>query len=133
MGTRGRAGGAAWALRIKDTENYYLFYLSNAGGENATSYFLTLDNIFNNPAWPLFGDRNLRFNGLANCVNGINNADRLSSFFTGQSEWTNAVHGLQGNIVRLDGGVHETSGDQMRAILRAGISDDFSLHFLRAR
>ncbi len=35
------AAGAAWALRIQDTENYYLFYLSSAGGKNATSYFLT--------------------------------------------------------------------------------------------
>jgi serine/threonine protein kinase len=36
------AVGAAWALRINDKENYYLFYLRGAiGNKTATSYFLT--------------------------------------------------------------------------------------------
>jgi hypothetical protein len=31
-------GGAAWALRVKDPDNYYLFYLSGPGGMNPNSF-----------------------------------------------------------------------------------------------
>jgi hypothetical protein len=34
-------GGAAWALRVKDPDNYYLFYLSGPGGMNTPNYFFT--------------------------------------------------------------------------------------------
>ncbi|HEY3135084.1 MAG TPA: adenylate/guanylate cyclase domain-containing protein [Blastocatellia bacterium] len=32
-------GGAAWALRVKDTDNYYLFYLSGPGGLSPNIFF----------------------------------------------------------------------------------------------
>jgi len=31
-------GGAAWALRVKDSNNYYLFYLSGPGGTNPNTF-----------------------------------------------------------------------------------------------
>ncbi|HXU37794.1 MAG TPA: adenylate/guanylate cyclase domain-containing protein [Blastocatellia bacterium] len=34
-------GGAAWALRVKDPNNYYLFYLSGPGGMNDKNAFFT--------------------------------------------------------------------------------------------
>lgn len=34
-------GGAAWALRVKDPNNYYLFYLSGPGGMNDKNTFFT--------------------------------------------------------------------------------------------
>jgi hypothetical protein len=42
------AGGAAWALRVKDPENYYLFYLSGPEGEVKNSFiiYLVRDNEF---------------------------------------------------------------------------------------
>ena len=108
-------------------------YMSAGFRAQATSYFITLDNPSGVAAWPIFGDRNIRYAGITSCVNGINNADWFNPFVAGNGEWTNAVHGLEGNVVQTDGSVTETTSAQFRAVFRVGLNDNSSLHFLRAR
>jgi competence protein ComGC len=112
-------------------------YLSTGFRSQATSYFITLDPPSGSatmpPAWPVFGDRNVRFSGTESCALGINSADRLRPYVLGSGAWTNAVHGIQGNVVKTDGSVSETSSDHFRELLGVNPSDDSVLHFLRAR
>jgi hypothetical protein len=112
-------------------------YLSTGFRSLATSYFITLDPPSGfatmPPAWPVFGDRNVRFSGTESCAMGINTADRLTPSVLGNGAWSNAVHGIQGNVVKTDGSASETSNDRFRDLLGVNPSDDSSLHFLRAR
>ena len=97
----------------------------------ATSYFLNLHTTFEYPRGPLFGDRNVRVIPGGNCEFGVNNAVGVSSS-DANIGWTNAVHGFQGNIVRVDGTAEVTSSAELRDAF--GRSDDRAVqHLLRAR
>lgn len=106
-------------------------YLSTGFRSAATSYLINLDNPFNSPLNPLAADRNWRTDGLANCGNGINNADAL--FRYGNSGWTNGVHGLAGHVLRADGRVTLLDTAGSRAAVLPLIDDNGSAHLLRAR
>jgi hypothetical protein len=51
------AGGAAWAVRVKDANNYYLFYLSGPGGifPNRFNTYIVRNNEFD-PSKPARSD-----------------------------------------------------------------------------
>ena len=108
-------------------------YMSTGFRAAATSYFVRLDTAVGpDPTWFLAGDHNIRFFGVQNCVYGVTGAD-IYEPRNPASGWTNAVHGAQGNAVRTDGGVSETTSEQFRTVFFTGLGDDNSLHFLRAR
>ena len=101
----------------------------------ATSYFINLHTLSATPVSIVCGDRNLRLAGPAACVFGLNNASTFDLFGLGSAGWTNAVHGQQGHILRMDGSVLETTSRQFLAafILSEGNNDNASPHLLKAR
>jgi len=90
--------------------------LYSAFRNNAVSYFLGLDGNFTTPALMLSGDRNLKHDGISGCSSGIAPAANLNRAPSSMSAWTNAVHGLSGNIVLYDGSVHEVDTPTLRRI-----------------
>ena len=97
----------------------------------ATSYFLNLHSTFEYPAGPLFGDRNVRFFVVGGCNLGVNNAVGASSTET-NIVWTNALHGLEGNIVRVDGAATTTTSEELRSAFGRTQATD-GTHLLKAR
>lgn len=104
----------------------------------ATSYFLNLHTVVkrnfvlsDNPLAVLFGDRNVRFSNGSSCTTGVSPTFQAVPFDTSVA-WTNAVHGTDGNIVRVDGSVMTTTSAELRnSLYRSDING--SVHVLRAR
>ncbi len=120
---------------------------------NAVSYFIGLDagTMSRNPAagdyttimaWDraqdqaITGDRNIRVDGgPGGCSAGVNNAWTVSvknqdgTPKTSQCAWTNAVHGLQGNLAILDGSVSIVNQNGLIEEMRKS-DDNGSVHFL---
>jgi hypothetical protein len=90
--------------------------LSASGGffnvayrDNAASYALGLHTSATLGQSLLAGDRNLRFSGKSSCdAAGINDALYLARGDANVG-WTNAIHGLTGNLLRNDGQVLQAS------------------------
>jgi hypothetical protein len=108
-------------------------YMATGFRAVATSYLVSLDNRFADPKFLLSADRNIRFTSIAPCVNGINNADNVDRFDFSAGKWTNAVHGLQGQVLRTDGAGLTIAADQLRTEFFSSFDDNSSFHFLRAR
>ena len=90
-------------------------YASPSHRHQATSYLLNLHSQTEYPEALLFSDRNVKFQpGAFGCSLRVNN---IVSFYPQQTQdgWTNLVHGLEGNIVRMDGSVSQTTSDELRA------------------
>jgi len=87
----------------------------------ATSYFINLHTEFEYPRGPLFGDRNVRAVPGGTCTYGATGAFQVSSSDTNVG-WTNALHGFQGNVVRVDGTAEVTTSDEVRNAF--GLSDE---------
>ena len=100
---------------------------------NSLSYFIGLDTGPNASGGLLSGDRNLRVDYVnTSCSSGINNASSLSVRPPQAAAWTNAVHGLVGHILFVDGRVELLTTEQLREALP--ISDDNgSFHLLAPR
>lgn len=80
----------------------------------AISYFLGLDGEFRLPQAVLSGDRNLlAAPNAVGCSSGITSASEVRPWATG---WTNAVHGLAGNLVLYDGSVVQVDSAGLRAV-----------------
>ena len=102
-------------------------FLNNNGQANAVSYFVGLDTgllsgsqnsstAAKEPQAAVFGDRNIRCDGFpAGCSSGASQTHRLQvhnaagQINVGVMDWTNAIHGVQGNIAILDGSVQLTT------------------------
>ncbi len=96
---------------------------------NGISYILNLESFAEYPGGLLFGDRNAQFAAVAYaCSARVNNTVGFYLPPFANQGWTNAVHGLSGNIVVMDGSVSETSGDQLRAAM--GKSRDDSSQYV---
>jgi hypothetical protein len=93
--------------------------LHTSFGNNSVSYFLGLDANFTTPAGILSGDRNIRHGGFSGCASGITPAASLPPRNPGNSPlaWTNALHGLSGNILLYDGSVHEVDTSGLRRLM----------------
>ena len=98
---------------------------------NSVSYFINLHTSVEQPETALFGDRNLSLSPPVACaLIGINDAN----LFTTATAWTNAVHGLSGNIVTMDGRVAQTSTPELQtALLRSQAEGPNVVHLLKAR
>jgi prepilin-type processing-associated H-X9-DG protein len=100
---------------------------------NSVSYFLGMDGIFSMPRVLLSGDRNVTHNGPQTCSSGVAPVVGLfavpSGPSAGGSSWTNAVHGLSGNLLFYDGSVQETdTGGLRKAVMQPDF--DFTYHIL---
>jgi type II secretory pathway pseudopilin PulG len=108
-------------------------YRSSSFRANANSYFINLHTTSAYPSGLLFGDRNVRAVPGFGCYLQINNIHGLEPSDP-NSLWTNAVHSVQGNIVRMDGSIEVASDGSLRdALMRA--DDDLlgAEHILRPR
>ncbi len=117
--------------------------LHNNYQNNAISYFVGLDagtmtiNGSTQMAWDraqeqaIAGDRNIRVDGgPTDCSAGVNNASLVSPRDAGtKCAWTNAVHGLQGNLAILDGSVVQVSQYGLLEEMRKA-DDNGSVHLL---
>ena len=110
-----------------------LGYLNSSMRAQATSYFINMDNLGQVPLMAVTGDRNLRTQGVTSCSQGVNNADSISLSFGNHVLWTNAVHGLNGNILRADGRVEFVGLAGLKTALHWGQDDNSNHHLLRAR
>jgi hypothetical protein len=96
-------------------------------GNNSVSYFLGLDGNFTTPASMLSGDRNLNHMGFSGCSSGITPAASFRQSTRTLTAWSNAVHGVSGNILFYDGTVREVATPALPLVL----SDDvFTYHIL---
>lgn len=101
---------------------------------NATSYFLNLHTLSELPLAPLCGDRNIRTFASGPCgLTSVNNVASVDSLDPNLG-WTNAVHGLAGNIVTMDGSAVTTTSTELRAAFARSEDENGSpIHLLRAR
>lgn len=97
--------------------------LNAAFGKNALSYFLGLDGSFRVPTSILAGDHNVKAQHGLGCSSGIVPASQIVT----PDPWTNAVHGLAGNIVLFDGSAAQVDSAGLDAALnaarRGGVAD----------
>ena len=105
-------------------------YMSAGFRSQATSYFVNIHTLMEFPATVLIGDRNVAFQSVTSCSFGLNN---VNSFITALTPgWTNAVHGLEGNLLKIDGSATTTTPEQFRQAFQA--TDDNGIeHLLKAR
>jgi len=113
--------------------------------DRAVSYTIGLDSrwagtpktsSFENPEQILGTDRNILFDGQdGGCSSAVGEAffKRVSGK-DGQNPpardgWTNAIHGLRGNVLALDGSVQQTSTNELRAFFDRS-DDNGRIHFL---
>jgi len=76
----------------------------------------------------VISDRNLKFDDFNNaCGSGLTLVQ--TALRMGNAHWTNAIHGLRGNVGQVDGSVHETTTTQLRTYVLQG-DDDGTVHFL---
>ena len=99
---------------------------------NAVSYLLNLETFVDDPQGLLFGDRNVQLTSAFNCSARVNNTLGFYLPTVANQGWTNAVHGLRGDIVLMDGSVSEASSDQLRAAMAQSRNDNGQyVHLLR--
>jgi hypothetical protein len=105
--------------------------------ENSTSYQLALDVNVKLPeeAELLLADRNTRYDSLySSCSSGISNARGAGMWPTARFGWTNAVHGLSGHILQMDGAVEFASTERLRKVASSVIDiGGDEVHMLPAR
>jgi prepilin-type N-terminal cleavage/methylation domain-containing protein len=92
-------------------------FVGASGRANALSYFLGTDagqihrqgggalytSLEKGQDHVLFGDRNIRYDRRGSCSLGVDNVNTIVRY--GTANWTNAIHGLRGNLVLGDGSV----------------------------
>ena len=107
------------------------FYFRPTYENNAVSYFIGLHSFFASPHSILSGDRNFRFDSLnAGCSAGVGLVQTLN-FPNTSTEWSNAIHGLTGNLLFTDGAVEQVSSTGLRkAVNLRDQNENGSLHFI---
>src|SRR5205085_6825811 len=64
----------------------------------------------------VISDRNLKFDDAnRQCGSGLSLVQ--TALRTGAARWTNAIHGVHGNVGQVDGSVHQTTITQLRAYI----------------
>jgi prepilin-type processing-associated H-X9-DG protein len=95
----------------------------NPGNQNnSVSYFLGLHGDMRMPREVLAGDRNLfASGGVSGCSSGISPVTVLERE---AARWTNAVHGLTGNVLFFDGSVKQVDSLGFREAIFTGPAND---------
>lgn len=122
-------------------------FMATGFRSRATSYTIELDATWppGHPAATEAGgcvlgtDRNILFDGRSDpCSSGINGTHMVRvKGKNGQkppaaAPWTNAIHGLRGNVLGLDGSVQAKSTQELDALFDLN-DDNGSIHFLVPR
>jgi prepilin-type N-terminal cleavage/methylation domain-containing protein len=141
---KGKRVASTWD--INDVENGFLHMNAR---DNALSYMINMDCGTRNfggsstkAAWEFAqdqvfcGDRNIRYDSAASgcsaLVNNVSYIKTLKSGSWGVAGWTNAIHGVKGNLAVVDGSVEATVNTSFRDLI--SLSDDNgSGHFLPPR
>jgi hypothetical protein len=101
---------------------------------NAVSYFLGLHTFRDNPGAILAGDPNVTVSlpgGLCS-YSGLSAVSTMSAF-NPPSFWTNAVHGLEGNVLLNDASVRFFSVQDLQRHLASASTDAQRVHVLSAK
>lgn len=119
-------------------------YIGLGYRQNATSYPIGLHSQNEFPLSPISFDRNIRYSpGFTLCSLKVNNTRDISQADPSVG-WTNAPasapafsqvgHGLQGNLVRMDGAALTTSSEGLRAAVNSpNVDTSENFHVLPAR
>jgi len=122
-------------------------FLSLNFRNNAVSYFIGLDSFLTD-AWPatvgvmtaaLAGDRNLQVDQLnVLCSSGVTTAAAVRAYVRANpspplTRWTNAIHGVVGNILMIDGQVAQTSSLRAVDAITPPLDDNATFHLLLPR
>lgn len=108
-------------------------FLNGAYRNNAVSYFIGLHAScfsvpvasFSTASTALAGDRNLRVDQVGvSCSSGVTVAVQINLRAPSMAAWTNAIHGLTGNILVSDGQVEQTSNKRLLATLASPMDQD---------
>jgi len=82
------------------------------------------------------GDRNMLSDGAdTQCSSNVGSAERCHGLgingkgMKADASWTNAIHGVRGNVLTLDGAASQTSTVDLRTLIDTG-DDNGSCHFL---
>ena len=106
-------------------------FLSAAFKNGAVSYSIWLHSFFSSPRSILSGDRNIRYDvPFGGCASGLN---LVQTIYRGSSSarWTNAIHGVSGNLLFTDGSVEQSSSPDLRRYVNLpGQDDNGSVHFI---
>ena len=101
---------------------------------NAISYPLFLHAQPNAPASLLSGDRNFRVDTIGNSCVYVSAGTCFALFPRGMGAWTNAIHGLKGHLLLMDGSVPFTTSSEFQQAISSPLQDDNgSLHGLQVR
>jgi hypothetical protein len=106
-------------------------YTSSGFRAAATSYVIDLDPNNHPQAW-LSADRNLRLTSIGSCSAGVSAAPAIA-VGSPLAGWTNAVHGVYGNVLLRDGSVRYTDSVEFRSLILTNSDDNGNAHFLPAR
>lgn len=110
-------------------------YLHANYRNNAVSYFVGLHSFYESPRSILSGDRNIKptqvgvscsYGGVGPVTIGLNLPDAALG-------WTNAIHGVTGNLLFTDGSVVEASSADLRHAVFDPATDNGRVHLLQAR
>jgi len=110
-------------------------FLTQGFSDQATSYTIGLDAVSQRPDSILGSDRNILFDGVSGtCSSGLSGQSVRVSVTTGQNSlagtgWTNAIHGLRGNVACVDGSVQQVTTKELRALCELS-DDNGNTHFL---
>ncbi len=106
-------------------------FLNAAYKNNALSYSIGLHSYFGSPRTILSGDRNIRFDSFnSGCASQIGLLQAVNDPGS-VVRWTNAIHGVTGNILFTGGEVEQTSTSGLRdAMNNESQSDNGSVHFI---
>lgn len=83
----------------------------------------------------VLADRNTRYDGISSCSSGIANANGVRLIAgTSAFAWTNAVHGLRGHALMMDGSVEFTSTPRLVELVGVqNLVGGGECHFMKAR
>jgi prepilin-type processing-associated H-X9-DG protein len=107
----------------RDFSNIVGGFFHPGNKNNSVSYFIGLHTFLSDAPWrdgyaqgviqkAMGGDRNLIPDGVnVSCSTGISAAALVSWY--GGARWTNAIHGLLGNVLMADGQVTQTSNARL--------------------
>jgi hypothetical protein len=103
---------------------------------NAVSYFVGLHSFYESPRSILSGDRNIKPSqtGLMCTYGGVGPVTiGLSTWPDPALGWTNAIHGVTGNLLFTDGSVLQASSADLRNAVLDPATDNGRIHILQPR
>jgi prepilin-type N-terminal cleavage/methylation domain-containing protein len=75
------------------------------------------------------GDPNIKYDGKSGCSSGVPSIWYVGTRPFGGSQWTNAIHGIKGNLLLGDGSVSQTTYSAYTNLMSMG-DDNGSVHCL---